>query len=375
MMTQKWIVQVEGREYGPAELPILREWKEEGRVLPTNQVRRAETNTWIQAAEIPGLFESVLASSEPSLPRPREQRRFGELLGETLRIFRNGLFQYVCLTLLVIVPSACAQLTGAVLDNASAVDADLRTLLAGSFAFCLVLVSLALWPVYISGIQLLTNEIQAGRRPGFFSVLNEAVRLWPRVALLALFVYGSYLFWTILPVGLILIIALGAPSLGSFFLGLLLLAFQVWIVGRLYVNFMFWQQFAVLAGNDAAEALRNSKTLARGHRDVVWYKRPLWRGVFIFSLWFLVVLGLNLPLVWTPLQIYFHELTVSQDVQHLVQTLTAYSKSHGANVLHFVIGLVQALLRPMLGIAFVLLYLDATAPISEGDNNRPDTKL
>ncbi len=366
-MSEEWIVQVEGREYGPVGLEILREWKEEGRVLPTNQARQAEANIWIRASEIPGLFDSIRSPRDGSVARVDRVPSLSKILGETFRIYGKGFFQFFYLTLLIIVPSVCAQLTGAVLNSASAVDADLRTVLAGGFAFCMLLLSLGLWPIYISGIQRLTADLLANRPVGFFSVLNEAVKFWPRVAVLCVFVYGSYLFWTILPIGIILMIVMGGPSLASFFLALLLLAFQVWIVGRLYVNFLFWQQFAVLAGKDVAAALRESKALARGRRDLVWYKRPLWQGVFVSSLWFAFVLALNVPLAWSALRIYFHELATSQDPQALVQALTANAKTHGVNVLSLAVGLLQALLRPLLGIAFVLLYFNATAPQAEED--------
>jgi hypothetical protein len=367
-MPEEWIVQVEGREYGPVELQVLREWKEEGRVLATNPARRSDTGIWIKAGEIPGLFGSVVGLSDVVVAPPAAGT-LGRILARTLRIYRKGFFQFLCLTLLVIVPSACAQLTGAVLDTSPGVDADLRSLLAGGFGLCMLLLTLGLWPIYISGIQLLTAELNAGRSPGFFPVLNQALKFWLRVAVLCVFVYGSYLFWTILPIGLILILAVGAPSLGSFFLALVVLAFQVWIVGRLYINFMFWQQFAVLPGNDPGEALRNSKALARSQQEVIWYKRPLWRGVFIASLWFLFVLGLNLPLVWPALRIYFNQITVSQDVGALAQALAEHSRNHGANMLSFAISLFQGLLRPLLGIAFVLLYFDASSRGDEGRGN------
>jgi hypothetical protein len=67
------------------------------------------------------------------------------------------------------------------------------------------------------------------------------------------------------------------------------------------------------------------------------------------------------------MRIYFHELATSQDPQALVQALTANAKTHGVNVLSLAIGLLQALLRPLLGIGFVLLYFNATAPQAEED--------
>jgi hypothetical protein len=218
-----------------------------------------------------------------------------------------------------------------------------------------------LWPVYIAGIQLLTADIHVGRPTKFFSVLSEAVRFWPRVASLCLFVYGSYVLWTIVPVVLILMIATSGRSLGAFFLALLPLVLQVWMIGRLFINFLFWQQFVVLAGTDGGQTLRGSKALARSRRDLPWYNRPLWRGVFISSLWFALVLALNFPVVWSSLRDYFHEVSATQDMGEIMRTLAEHSKARGDKVLSFIIGLVQALLRPLLGIAVVLLYFDATA--------------
>ena len=55
-VTDEWIVRVQGMEYGPANMETLREWKEEGRLLPSNEARRASVDLWTTAAEIPGLF-------------------------------------------------------------------------------------------------------------------------------------------------------------------------------------------------------------------------------------------------------------------------------------------------------------------------------
>ncbi|PYJ68561.1 MAG: hypothetical protein DME75_12750, partial [Verrucomicrobia bacterium] len=52
--------------------------------------------------------------------------------------------------------------------------------------------SMAMWPVYVAGIQILTADIVSGRRPGLIGALNEAVRFWPRVAALCIFVYGVF---------------------------------------------------------------------------------------------------------------------------------------------------------------------------------------
>src|SRR5256885_4121202 len=66
-MPEQWIIRVQGKEYGPADLDTLREWKTDGRVLPANPARPADADTgavagsamealWKTAADIPGLF-------------------------------------------------------------------------------------------------------------------------------------------------------------------------------------------------------------------------------------------------------------------------------------------------------------------------------
>jgi hypothetical protein len=362
-MAEEWIVSVQGNEYGPVDVETLVEWRDEGRVLRSNQARRADADLWITAAEIPGLFEpSPVASGSAEIPLPR--RSFAHILAETLRIYRKGFFQFFYLTLLVAMPSLCAQLSSSALGASPNISMDLRTLIASVFTFGMLLLSLAAWPVFIAGIQILTAELAASRKARMFGLLHEALKFWPRVAILCVFVYGAYFFWTLLPLGIILVFITSGSSLISIFLTLLVLAFQVWIIGRLFINFLFWQQFAVLAGSDAASALRQSKKLARSGRDLPWFRRPLWRGIFLFSIWSAFVLALAIGPEWSAIRHYFHELTTSQDPQALLQSLTTNYKPQAFNLGSFLLGVVQTLLRPLLGIAFVLLYFDSKADFS-----------
>src|SRR5690349_15073109 len=96
-VTDEWIVRVQGAEYGPANIETLREWKEEGRLLPSNEARRANVDFWTTAAEIPGLFgpaPPVLFTQPPQPPVQLSRRSFGEILAETLQIYRKGFFQF-----------------------------------------------------------------------------------------------------------------------------------------------------------------------------------------------------------------------------------------------------------------------------------------
>src|SRR6266487_1258000 len=164
-MAEEWIIRVAGDEYGPADLETLCEWKTEGRLLPTNEARRTDVDLWTTAAEIPGLFESDEIAAAPVAGRPpwraslQTRRSFAQILLETVRIYRKGFFQFVGLTLLTLLPSVSSQLTGALIGTTPNVNVDLRTLAAGAFGLCMLVLTIVLWPVYIAGIQILTAQL------------------------------------------------------------------------------------------------------------------------------------------------------------------------------------------------------------------------
>ena len=369
-VTEEWILRVDGREYGPANIETLREWKAEGRVLPANEARRADAELWSLAAEIPGLFniEALPTVSVPRLihstssgqaPSPLRPRGFGEILTGTSRIYATGFLQFFSLTLLVILPSVCAQLTAIWMQTGRASDADPRVLAAGGFAFLMFIFSMAMWPVYVAGIQIITTEIAAGRRIGFFAALNDAVRFWPRIAALCIFVYGVFFLLIVFAFLIAAMIVGGASSVFVILLALALLGVQVWMFGRFFVNVLFWQQFAVLENAGVIDSLRESRHLARSGSELSWFQRPLWRGVFIASLWLAFVLAIALVSEWTTLQHSLNELMTTQDPQTLLQKLTEAQQAHGFDVLSFALGIGQKILQPLVGIAFVLLYIDS----------------
>ena len=369
-VTEEWIVRVDGREYGPANIDTLREWKAEGRVLPANEARRAGAELWTLAAEIPGLFGAepfATANAAPlnhSISRTHllpalPSRGFGGILAETFRIYARGFLQFFPLTLLVVLPSVCGQLIAMWTQSVQASDADVRVLAAGGFAFLMFIFSAAMWPIYISGIQIFTAEIAAGRRSGFFAGLNEAVRFWPRVAALCVFVYGVFFLLILFALVIAAMIVGGASSIFVILLALALLGLQVWMFGRFFINVLFWQQFAVLENAGVVDSLRESRSLAHSGRELPWFQRPMWRGVFIASLWLAIVLAIALVSEWTTLQHYFNELMTTQDPQALFQKLTEAQQARGFDILGFSLGLLQKILQPLVGIAFVVIYIDS----------------
>jgi hypothetical protein len=369
-VTEEWIVRVDGREYGPANIDTLLEWKSEGRVVPANEARRADAELWTLAAQIPGLFDVealatdraaqlIHSTSSGQTPPSLPSRGFGQILAETFRIYANGFLQFLCLTLLVVLPSVCAQLAAMWTQTVQAPNTDLRVLAAGGFAFLMFIFSIAMWPIYVAGIQIFTAEIAAGRRIGFFAALNEAVRFWPRVAALCIFVYGVFFLLIIFALLIAAMIVTGGSSLFVIFLALGLLVLQVWMFGRFFVNVLFWQQFAVLENAGVIDSLRESQNLAHSGRELPWFRQPLWRGVFIASLWFAFVLAIALVSEWSTLQHSFNELITTQDPQALLQKISEAQQARGFDVSSFALGLVQKILQPLVGIAFVVLYIDS----------------
>jgi hypothetical protein len=362
-VTDEWMVRVEGTEYGPANIETLREWKAEGRLLPVNEARRADIDLWTTAAEIPGLFSMppavplAGAFTQPSVQLSR--RSFAEILTETLQIYRKGFFQFLGLTLLVLLPSIASQLTTAFLKAPQGSDVDMLSVLAAGFAFLMFILSIVMWPVYIAGIQILTAEIVRGNRPSLVAVLNEAVRFWARVAALCIFVYGVFFLLMVFGLAIAAMSLAGASSVLLVLVAMGLLILQVWMFGRFFVNVLFWQQFSVLENAGFIDSLRESRDLARSGRDLPCFQRPLWRGAFIASIWFAVVLAITLSAQWGTLQQYFNQLLTTQDPQALLQQMTEAQQASGFNIPAFALGAVEKILQPLVGIAFVVLYQDS----------------
>jgi hypothetical protein len=320
---------------------------------------------WSTAAAIPGLFDAVASETASAArliepPLQKQHRTFGQILAETFQIYRKGFFQFLGLTLLLLLPWVCSQLTTALMKTTLGSKGDLGILAAGLFSFLMLMLSLAMWPIYVAGIQILTAEIAGGRRPGLVAVLNEAVRFWPRVAALCIFVYGVFFLLMIFGLAIAGISLAGASSLLLVLFALALLILQVWMFGRFFVNVLFWQQFAVLENAAFIDSLRESRYLARSGRDLPWFERPLWRGAFIASLWFAFVLVIALVSEWTTLHHYFNQLMTTQDPQALLQQLTESQQARGFDISAFVLNILQKILQPLLGIAFIVLYLDTT---------------
>lgn len=372
-MADRWLVRVGEKEYGPVDLVTLGDWKREGRLLPTNEVRRESESDWTRATTIPGLFSPPPLPAATGHPLVRA-RTLGEMIGDSFRIYKSAFLPFFVLTLLIAVPTLVLELTSPVYGIFPQTEGNglTRARLIALIAFTALVVD---WPVFLAGIQIATIDVLEGRKVRLGELLRRAANFFPRFARLGLIVYGSYFLCTAIPVAIILSLASDNPTIFSLVLALLILAVQVIMVARLWVNFLFWQQSAYISNLEGVDALRQSKLLARSKRRPRKSTRPVWRGALLVSLWVLIVLGLSagaeIPLILPKLQ----SLSTSspEEIIKMWQDLNAPKTADAVLIASMAISsLVRALLRPILGIAFVLLYLDARADFSESELAAPD---
>lgn len=360
-MSQEWFVRVQGQEYGPVDLETLLEWKAEGRLIPGNPVRREDETSWISAGSIEELFAPV-TGTHPRSGEVVRRRGFGEIITESFQIYRKGFAQFFALALLVAVPSFGLQLSLAYIHIRPGEALSDTERVAAAIAIVMLVAVLMVWPIFLGGLQFVVNEVTTNQPVRLKEVLRRATNHWPRIARLCCFVYGSFLFWIALPLLGVMTFA-ARPSVLSFFIALLALVFQVYMAGRLFINFMFWQQSATLGGLEGIEAIRDSRELARGRKNEPRLQRPLYRGAILASIWLVVLVVVSmmveLPFAFVRLQGITSFEQGLAIMQALIDAPVPDAMTIAANVLS---SLVHAVLRPLLGIAFVVLYLDAKAP-------------
>jgi len=326
---------------------------------------------WKTAGEISDLFEpsgivpgdqaerSELSTAADGRHRAFQRRSFTGIIAESFRLYGRGFPSFFALSLLIALPSLGFQLSWACIHFSEGELVTTTTRVASAVAVVMVAAILVSWPIFVGGLQFAVADLTAGRRIQLRDVLRRAVNHWPRVARLSLVVYGSYIFWTLLPLLAVLAVA-SVPSVWSILFALLALAGQVFMVGRLFINFMFWQQASTLGGLEGTEALQESRELARSRVQAPALERPLWRGVLLASLWLVVLILVSIAIELPFLLVRLQGITNFDDAYAMMKRLSEATVPDAMTIATYVLSsLVHAALRPLLGIAFVVLYFDA----------------
>lgn len=362
-MSDQWIVRVQEKEYGPVDLDELREWKREGRLIRDNEIREPGSERWIRAGELPEIFADEEAP-EPvkSEPPPLQRQSFGDIVAEGWRIYRAGFLRFFVLALFVSVPSFVLQLAVPFLELPKDHAVPTSVIIAAAAAFVMLMLLVIAWPFSLAATQLLAADLHAGRDPQLGDLLSRAQPLWTRMFTLGLIVYGSYLLWGALPLVLAFSLAAGAASLSSLLLTLLLLIFAAYMVARLFINFLFWQQAGTLGARPTIEALQESRELARSGAERPRVERPLYRGAMIASLWLLLLIVLNVAIELPAVLFRMRGVTSVEQAATMMQAMaTTNSLDLLSSLTTLLSCLVHAVLRPWLAAVFVVLYLETKA--------------
>lgn len=359
-MADEWFVRVLGKEYGPVDLGTLREWRAEGRLIPENELRTADEAEWRKADE----FVEIFADAPKPVSHPADgifrPRTLLQIIGDSFAIYARGFLPLFGLAMLIAIPSVVMKISLAFVHTPEGGAMNRDSILPAAIATVSFVLVLVAWPIFLAGLQFATADVVAKRPVRFGELLRRSTNIWPRMAKLSLVVYGSYLFWTALPLIAILSIVTSEPSVLSLLLAMLALAVQVYMASRLFINFLFWQQSATIAGLEGVEALRDSKELARSRPTAPMLERPVFRGAALASIWLLVLLAFSAAVELPFLFVRVQGITTIEEATTLVQNLMNAPTPDAMTIATYILSsLVHALLRPLLGITFVLLYFDA----------------
>jgi hypothetical protein len=368
-MAEEWFVRVQGKEYGPVSSDTLREWKGEGRLIRENELRRVDEERWIAAGEFPEIFGEVEPPPVPPEASARS-RTWPEILGDTFRIYRGGFARFMVFGLLSAVPLFALQWTLPKIpfpdlfsENPAAIPAQTLP----PIAVFMLLLFLAMLPLSTAGMQLVADDILRGVTRTFAAQFSAALALWGGMLSAGILVYGSYFFWTFAPFAAMLAVMAGGVSVLGLLIYLLIGAFMVYMIGRLFVNFLFWEQVVALSPRRGFMALRESKELARSVGHGPRLERPLYRGVIIASLWLLLLLVLMLVVQLPFTLMRFGNVSSPDEAMALMQTLSqAKTPDPLMIVADIASAVINLLLRPLLAASFVVLYYDAKARAGRG---------
>jgi hypothetical protein len=366
-MPDQWMVRVEGKEYGPVDEDDLREWRREGRLIPQNEVRRVGEERWIPAGELPEVFADEVDPFLPAEPPDLivRRRNWGEIYRETIRIYRGGFWSFLFFGLLTAVPMFVLQWffpRVPLPDLSTGSIESIPAVVVPPICWLMLLLTIVLWPVSTAGFQFVADDVLRGRRRSLMEQLFAALRIWGRMLSAGLLVYGSYFFWTVIPFSAMIAVLTSGISVLSLFLYLVVGSFMVYMLGRLFINFLFWEQTATFHEGGAFLALRESRELARSSPDAPRTERPLYRGATVAALWLVVLLVI---LIGVQIPFSLLRLSGAENPEQAMAVVKSLSEAKTPDALMIasdvVSALVNLLFRPLLAASFLVLYYDAKA--------------
>ncbi|HSV62950.1 MAG TPA: GYF domain-containing protein [Chthoniobacterales bacterium] len=361
-MSDQWMLRVEGREYGPVDTDTLREWKNEGRLIRSNELRRVEDDRWVPAAEFTEFFADDLPPPEPPDLIVR-RRTWPEIFRETIRIYRGGFWRFMLFGLLTAVPMFVMQWYFPRIPMPDLLAGEsMPAVSIPPICWIMFLLVILLWPISTAGFQFVADDVLRRRQRSIGAQFSAAIERFAKMLGAGLLVYFSYFFWFFVPLTAMIGLLSGGISVIGLLLYLIIGAFMVYMNARLFINFLFWEQTAAFGDDGALVALRESKELARCAPESPKLDRPLYRGATVASIWLLFLLfaliAVQLPFTFLRLRGVENPEQALALMQSLSQAKTPDALMIASDITSAVMNLV---LRPLLAASFIVLYYDAKA--------------
>lgn len=365
-MSDQWMVRVEGREYGPVDTDTLLEWKNEGRLIRTNELRRVEDERWSAAAEFPEFFGDDLPPAEPPDLIVR-RRSWREIFRETVRIYRGGFWRFMVFGLLTAAPMFVMQWNFPRVPIPDLTSGEpLPTVSVPPICWIMFLLVILLWPISTAGFQYVADDELRGRRRSLAAQFSAAIERFGKMLGTGLLVYFSYFFWFFVPLTAMIALLGAGLSVVSIMLYLLVGAFMVYINARLFINFLFWEQTAAFGNEGPLLAVRESKELARCVPDAPKMERPLYRGAIVASIWLLFLIFALIAVQFPFTALRLRGIESPEQAMALMQSLSQAKTPDGLMIASDIASaLMNLILRPLLAASFIVLYHDAKARLGK----------
>jgi GYF domain 2 len=360
-MPEQWMVRVEGREYGPVDTDELREWKSEGRLIRTNELRRVEDERWLPASQFPEFFADEPSAEPPDLIVRR--RTWSEIFRETIRIYRGGFWCFMLFGLLTAVPMFVMQWNFPQVPFPNFLSGEpMPTVTVPPICWIMFLLVILLWAISTAGFQFVADDVLRGRRRSLAAQFSAAIERFSKMLGTGLLVYLSYFFWFFIPLTAMVALLSAGLSAVSILLYLLVGAFMVYMNARLFINFLFWEQTAAFGNEGPLLAVRESKELARCLPEAPRLERPLYRGAIVASLWLIFLLFALIAVQFPFTAARLRGVETPEQAMALMQSLSQAKTPDPLMIASDVASAIMNLiLRPLLAASFIVLYYDAKA--------------
>ncbi len=135
---------------------------------------------------------------------------------------------------------------------------------------------------------------------------------------------------------------------------------MIYMIVRLFINFLFWEQTAAFGDEGALLALRESKELARCAPEAPRLDRPMFRGVIMVLGWLVLLLFVLMAVQFPLMLVRLSGVDNPEQAAALMETLSKAKTPDALMIAGDVLAaVVNLILRPLLAISFLVLYYDA----------------